>query len=552
MSAQSVTNIPGRNTDRGRAAGLLKPVTLALLLIAAVGLGIAHLRLYPYAFDDAYIHFRIAENLAQYHVPYFNPSEAVKASSSSGWTIFLFIPLWIAQRLHVELDLPQMVACLNTLWTLCGAWVYARLLRRVVRRPRHAAVYWLFGALYVSLLAISSIGLMEAPLALLVAGIALHFLLDGRAYALSLLGVAMFLRPELVVLLGLAGLYGLARRRISLLHSLIFGSLGVTPFLIYDLCFFDTFMPNAIQAKSLVYDLSLQHVATSVVRGFIPNNAFLTMMGVGDSGAAVYFVALVGVVGVVFVYRYIRWPVGNVVHAPDSREAQEIPGVILLWGVLIAGAYTVAHAFVFQWYVPLYTVPLLFVCAKVLLDSPSSSKMLPLLVLMSVFLIGQCFYLAQVALATTTEPVYYQDFGPGARVRRYLKIGKELYAQYPDARLLTSEIGGLGYSFRGYILDGAGLVSPDAQQYHPMKVPEERSHGSIGAIPVGYVEATQPDIIVSYDIFIEDFMRSPLRGLYTHTQYPLYLDDDMRYDPQATLWNSRYLNVFIRKDLAGK
>lgn len=546
-------NASGQEPARGKAPGLLKRIpTILLMIVAVAALGIIHLRLYPYAFDDAYIHFRVAQNLVEYHVPYFNPTEAVKASSSSGWTLLLFIPLWIAQRSHLSFALPRWVACLNTLWTVCGAWVYAQLLRRVVRRPRHAAVYWLFGAFYVALLAVPSIGLMETPFALLIAGIALHFLLSGRPYALSLLGGAMFLRPELVVLLGLAGLYGLVRRRFSPLHSLIFGSLGVAPFLVYDLCFFGTFMPNAVHAKSLVYDLSLRYVMTTVVKGFIPYNFFLTMIGVDDVGAIVYFLALVGIVGAVFVYRRARWPVGDVAHAPDSREAQEVSGVILLWGVLIAGAYVGACAFVFPWYVPLYTVPLLFVCAKVVLDSPSPSRMLPLLVLLSVFLIGQCFNLAQLVTATTVAPVYYQDFGAGARVRHYLEVGEALYAQYPNARLLTSEIGGLGYSFRGYIWDGVGLVSPDALQYHPMKVPEERSHGSIGAIPVGYVEATQPDIIVSYDTFIEAFMRSPVRNSYTHIQYPLYLDDDMRYDPQVTLWGSRHLNVFIRKDLLQK
>jgi len=539
----------GKNANRGNAARFAKWAPPGLLLITIVGLGIAQLRLYPYALDDAYIHFRIAQNLAEYHVPYFNPTEAVKASSSSGWTILLFIPSWIAQQLGIALDLPRVVACLNTLWTVCGAWVYARLLRRVVRRPGSAAVYGAFGALYISLLVIPSIGLMETPLALLVTGIALHGLLDGRAYALSLLGVAMYLRPELVVLAGVAGLYALARRRISLLHSLIFGGLGVAPFLIYDLYFFGTFIPNTVQAKSLVYDLSLQNVVTTVAKGLLPNYTFLTVVGIGDTGAIAYFVALLAIVSAVFIYRYVRWPVGTVAQAPDSREAQEITGVILLWGLLVAGAYTAAQAFVFPWYMPLYTVPLAFVCVKVLLDSPTLSRQLPLLVLMSVLLIDHGFNLIQLALATTTAPVYYQDFGAGARVRHYLQIGKELFEQYPDARLLTSEIGGLGYSFRGYIWDGAGLVSPAALRYHPMKVPEERSHGSIGAIPVKFIEDTRPDIIVSYDTFIEDFVRSAIRDSYTQTQYPLYLPDDMSYDPQVRLWGSQYLNVFIRKDL---
>ena len=47
-----------------------------------------HLRLAPYAFDDAYIHFRIVDHLCRYGFPYYNPAESIKAGSSTGWIYF--------------------------------------------------------------------------------------------------------------------------------------------------------------------------------------------------------------------------------------------------------------------------------------------------------------------------------------------------------------------------------------------------------------------------------------------------------------------------------
>ena len=113
---------------------------------------------------------------------------------------------------------------------------------------------------------------------------------------------------------------------------------------------------------------------------------------------------------------------------------------------------------------------------------------------------------------------------------------------------MSSEIGGLGYTFKGHIVDAAGLTSPEALRFHPMKIPEERSGGEIGAIPVGFVEEVRPDVIVSYDIFIEAFLRSNIRFDYVRIKKPLFLQDDMAFYSPATFWSSYNLNIFYLKD----
>jgi hypothetical protein len=145
------------------------------------------------------------------------------------------------------------------------------------------------------------------------------------------------------------------------------------------------------------------------------------------------------------------------------------------------------------------------------------------------------------------HPEKCQYFADGARVRQYVAVGAALYNLYPESRLLSSEIGGIGFAFHGKILDGAGLATPDALKYHPMKVPEERSSGMTGAIPVGYVREMKPELIVSLDVFIEDFLKSDEVQFCSRTMYPIYVESDMRIAPSKVLWNSRHLNVFVRK-----
>jgi hypothetical protein len=113
---------------------------------------------------------------------------------------------------------------------------------------------------------------------------------------------------------------------------------------------------------------------------------------------------------------------------------------------------------------------------------------------------------------------------------------------------MTSEIGALGYSFQGYISDGVGIASPAAIKYHPMAVPQERSHPGLGAIPPRFVRERKPDLILTYDIYAEAVAASPdLRADYEDLRF----DPVLRNESGANLppaWGARTLHVFVRRD----
>jgi hypothetical protein len=115
--------------------------------------------------------------------------------------------------------------------------------------------------------------------------------------------------------------------------------------------------------------------------------------------------------------------------------------------------------------------------------------------------------------------------------------------------LLTAEIGGLGYTFRGEILDAAGLASPEALQFHPMDIPRERPRGDLGTVPPEYVEGHLPDLMVSFDSFAQALLASNVADQYNMILVPAYLPQDALYSKNDTIWGNKSLRIYVRKDL---
>ncbi len=130
------------------------------------------------------------------------------------------------------------------------------------------------------------------------------------------------------------------------------------------------------------------------------------------------------------------------------------------------------------------------------------------------------------------------------RTIEYLAVGHSIYQECPTARLMSSEIGGLGEGFEGEILDAVGLATPAAIKYHPMRVPDERSSGDLGEIPTGFVSEMRPDVIVSYDVFAESLLKNPDRSTYTEFVYPALPAAEM---PRYRDWSKHRLHILVAR-----
>ncbi len=534
-----------RSSSSSLVGKLLTVVAVVAHILTALAVLHIHLRLHHYAYDDAYIHFRIARHFVEFGAPYFNPGEPINASSSTGWILMLSALLKLGLLFGRWINLAFAVAVVNAMATVVGAAVYAALISRLAHRPHRTLAYWAVLFIYIALTIQHSIGLMETVVALLIVGIGLHLLVRDNSYCFLFFSVAVFFRLELLLVLVLVLIYGLIEHRFRLRDMVLLPILGAAPFMAYSLYFFGSFVPHTIRAKSIVYSIDYASVFQDITNSLLPDIRLpFWQYAIPMAAKELYLLSLIVLVGAILAYGTMRTLIER------AWRAHRLLGAFLIgWSVAIAGAYLSTRTFIFPWYIPLYAVPLVFSVSALMASNRSRRVLLSVGVLatpvLAILLVG----LLQVWLAASGNPAHYQHFERGARVRLYREIGASLFRQYPNTTLLAAEIGGLGDTFRGRIIDGAGLVSPQVLRWHPMSIPDERNCGCIGAIPVGCVREMRPGIIVGYDAFVEALLRSEVPEQYVHTTYPVFLDDDIRRTPVHWIWGSKQLHVFIRKDL---
>ncbi len=184
------------------------------IVLLAIIILFTHINLYEYGFDDAFIHFRVARNLLDLGTPYFNINEALKVSTSSAWTIFLAFVLFISRVLGAEKNLPLIVALLNAAFTFLGMLVYTKIIHLLYKGTKTPYLDAVFQVSFITLMAPSSIGLMETPLAMLIAGIGLYLLLLNRHECFILFALAAYIRIELLVLIFLGFFHLLIHKKI--------------------------------------------------------------------------------------------------------------------------------------------------------------------------------------------------------------------------------------------------------------------------------------------------------------------------------------------------
>ncbi|MFH2102334.1 MAG: hypothetical protein ABIJ39_03130 [Chloroflexota bacterium] len=494
---------------------------------------VIHVRLYHYAFDDAFIHFRVVRNLFETGNPYYNTNDMVKVSTSSGWIVFLTIPFGIANLINIENNFPLIISITNALILLCGLYVYTRIVEVLLKNRLSISKKLLFQVSFTALLLPSSIGLMETPFALLIAGLGIYLLIRSKPSGFALLGLATFFRVELFILIGLTILFVIVNKQFRLRQIIGYSLLGLIPFTIYDLYFYHTLMPHSIIAKSTIYSLTTFDILLYM---------FTTLPIILKRNNHILF----GIISVTVLVTVIMtsWAVFR-----EKKIIKDFWAMIFcLLSLGIIGIYVFGPALIFAWYTPLYMIPILvacFVCSFEIEFPRNITLIIPLiaLFLLSAISIIRTFY------ASVYNPSAYYFFESGARVKTYLEVGSILNDEYPNATLLTSEIGGLGYAFEGQILDAVGLASPDALAFHPMEVPELRESGVLGAIPPEYVRSTMPDIIVSYDLFAHALLQDDIISQYNVIVIPAYLPEDEIYSEDQTIWGSKYLIVFIHLSL---
>jgi hypothetical protein len=478
-----------------------------LLALAAVLYLFVYLSVYSqYPSDDAFIHLRIARNFVVNGTPYYNPGEAVGGSSSPLWTVAIAV---LFRHFGPRVALVPRLEFLLTVgvFGLC-IWVLRERLSPIVA----VIAAFLIVAMYLASVAA---GTMETPAAVLCFLASLIALRNDQPIRFGFLAaLAVLLRYELAAWLVIGFLLSRGLRAKALY---IAGA--ATPLLVgatFNAYYFGALIPNTVWAKSRVYRLSMAD--------------FLTGMDTNWVGLVLFVAANALVLG-----------------AAVRRRSPPWLRALAIFPVVLFGLYCVARAFIFAWYWPLMLVPL---ALSAILVFPTRVPYVLLLLLVA---------LPSYPIATAKEaygllvgnPSFFRDFTVAARARQYLRIGNDLAQLMPTAVLMSSEIGALGWTFPGRIVDAAGLVSPECLKYHPMPVPEERSRGTLGAIPPRAVTDLAPDVVVSMEAFSEAFRRQLAAGTISDyvlfRNYPVISEADSARSGLHVVWGSRATQVYLRR-----
>ncbi|OLD65042.1 MAG: hypothetical protein AUI47_03120 [Acidobacteria bacterium 13_1_40CM_2_68_5] len=347
------------------AAGLL--ATLALLL--------AHVAVYWFLTDDAFISFRYARNLRQGHGLVFNPD----LDRVEGYTNFLWVVL-LAGCDALGLP-PETAANLLSLAATLGLW--GLVIRFTLRFPPPAERRWLilvpplFLAATRSVAVWSSGGLETRLFELLALGGLLRLVVEVQAQvehgrlerpvAAILLALATLTRPDGLVIaatgFGAAGVYLDARDRLRarvLLTWIGVYSLPVATHLLFRRLYYGDWLPNTYYAKvggrvwwsmgwtylgawALEYAayLWLPFVVAAVLHHLRRGSAFVPLLFLGVAAAQALYLAAVG--GDHFEYRPLDllFPLfflliyGGAQHLARRRGASLATGAAL--GVVLVG-----------------------------------------------------------------------------------------------------------------------------------------------------------------------------------------------------------------------
>ncbi len=442
--------------------------------------------------DDAYIHLRLVENFLQTGRPGFNDADTFKVGSSTGYILLLAMLSFV-----VEGPVAIRVVAMATAVAIGGLAVWTL---RASSVPRlWASLFLLSAAPYVLL---AGYGGMETPIIVaLMLGAAISMQNGQAGPAIMLLAIGVWFRIEMALLFVLAIAHYLREGKRLWLVAYGWPMLALWA---TDLWLYGAFIPHAAGAKSLAYGHSL---AKSI--------EFALEFGAGDQALGLLFMALL-VWRLVAVLRKFRF------GGPSDVFFGMAGGVLIAW--------MLGRSNLFTWYYAIAYTPFAI-----------GALFMPWATLHWVFRGGMILVCTAYLLASSTLIFnrVASDFGADDRVTLYRSIGAALYEHCPDCSLATSEIGGLGYEFKGVVWDGFGLGDPEALQFHPMAVPEERASSQIGAIPAAYIQLRDPDFVVSMPIFSRSLRKSGLLQPYQQYTCPL----------GAKLWGGEGVDIYSKLPL---
>lgn len=479
-----------------------------------------HLWNTPFAEDDAFIHIRAAKNLWLAGAPFFNTATPCLSSTSVLWFLLIAPTTMLG-----EMQLPG-IATINGLLSVLASLMVAKLSARIFPSlPSWTGT--LTAILTYCCLLPSSLALMESSFATTMTSLAVLLLLSKTTLWSALIVLLPLTRPELLVVIPVALAYRalhrssfITKRAIEWVAPVIIAALVAYLYI----ATFGAVLPQSMLAKQVVYQLSYNEF----IKGFV------TALSGGIGGAmfapAWIITSALLLIAIVFTTHEKSRPSGKILTA--SMATLCIP-------ILITLGYAIRCVLVFPWYAPLLTVPTVIALTPLL-----KGGAIPRFFFTVLFAPQLCAALLSALTPTLTS---YSPLAPsGARAFTLREIGAALSNVSPTVTIVAPEIGALGMSFPGEIIDAVGLATPHSITYHPLKVPEQRRGGYLGAVPPQLVRDLNPDLVVGLPSLMEALMQDPIIADYREIRIPIISPASHDTSRVLTVWGNTHITVLVR------
>ena len=199
-------------------------------------------------FDDSFITFRYAKNLAMGYGLVFNFGEPVLGTSAPLWALILGAIGWLG------FDIPQSALVLSLFFDVLTAWLLRDSVSRISGQPILGTMAGLLFLGTADFLSISRSGMETSLFCLILAGSIACVMRNSTAAALLLAGLSCFARPEGVLVLGAITVVYLhrrvARERWRALRALALPLLLLTAWLAITWGYYGSPVPTSVAAKA--------------------------------------------------------------------------------------------------------------------------------------------------------------------------------------------------------------------------------------------------------------------------------------------------------------
>ncbi|MFH2049564.1 MAG: hypothetical protein ABIJ12_08970 [bacterium] len=395
----------------------------SLFFLSAIIVRIVFHWLTNYTFDDAYITFRYAENIANGLGFVYNAGEKLLGTTTPLFTLLL-------AGLNV-IGIPVATSAL--LISLIASGLTAVIVYRfanVIGFSNFSFIPVIVYIFFPRLLAIDTAGMETALFTFLVTS---AFYLQYKKYHLQAIGItslSVLVRPEGLLVLAILFLYDLFYQRSGLLKSILVSVIILLPWVIFAILYFGSVIPHSMTAKMVFYE----HVWSSPAL-----DNFIFVMGWHNLfGIVLSILAAIGCWYLIIKFRY---------------------GVIeLFWIIATIVALTFSSTLVFRWYIaPIYPIYILFASAT-LLFLLEKFKSIELSTKQSRIFIGTCLVAALLLANYPNVKNYQNEWNILHTIHNDIVSYLVKYANANDV-VCTEDIGYVGYYIDNKILDRVGLVS---------------------------------------------------------------------------------------------